>query len=112
MHGSEKQALLTFTVNQGEHDYKNLPSGTPTRKGNLAVGHGGTYAQVDGGLFGKGAQYFLRWLLCGEADASDFFTGNGARQTAWTPRARTSILWRLPPSDFLQRLLRSKEKGR
>jgi len=43
-----------------ERDYKNIPSGIPTWKGNINVGHGGTLGDKDGGRFGK---VLLNWLL-------------------------------------------------
>ncbi|KAF2688142.1 hypothetical protein K458DRAFT_440836 [Lentithecium fluviatile CBS 122367] len=36
----------------GERDYTNMPAGVPKWKGNLLVGHGGSYTQVNGGKFG------------------------------------------------------------
>lgn len=45
---------------QGERDFDNLPSGTPSWKGNIPVGHGGTLNDANGGRFGK---VILNWLL-------------------------------------------------
>ncbi|CAI4214352.1 unnamed protein product [Parascedosporium putredinis] len=61
----------------GERDYVNLPADTPKWKGNLAVGHMGTYAAANGGKFGVAASHWARWILRGDAEAAGFFTGSG-----------------------------------
>ncbi|KAK3995046.1 hypothetical protein QBC44DRAFT_390324 [Cladorrhinum sp. PSN332] len=68
----------------GERDYKLLPAGTPSWKGNLDVGHGGTYSDKDGGKFGVAAVAYFDWLLRGNAKASSFFTdGTEAKNAGW-----------------------------
>jgi len=67
-----------------ERDYKALPSGTPKWKGNLNVGHGGTYTQTNGGKFGVAGGYWLDWLLRGDVSAASFFTGAGAKNDGWS----------------------------
>ena len=69
---------------QGERDYAALPAGVPKWKGNLPVGHGGTYTQVNGGKFGIAASYWVSWLLRGNTTASSYFTGSGAKNDGWT----------------------------
>ncbi|KAG4439957.1 hypothetical protein IFR05_004583 [Cadophora sp. M221] len=68
----------------GERDYKALPSGVPKWKGNLPVGHGGTYTQANGGKFGVAGGYWVDWLLRGNASAASYFTGAGAEDDGWT----------------------------
>jgi hypothetical protein len=62
----------------GERDYKELPAGTPTWKGNLPTGHMGTYMQARGGKFGTAMWKWLDWTLRGSSNSSTFFTGSGA----------------------------------
>ena len=69
---------------QGERDYAALPAGTPKWKGNLPVGHGGTYTENNGGKFGIAASYWVRWLLRGDNSAAAYFTGSGAQNDGWT----------------------------
>jgi hypothetical protein len=48
-----------MSTSQGERDYKLLPTGTPAWKGNLPVGHSGTYKDTNAGKFGvAGAKFF------------------------------------------------------
>ena len=70
-------------VRQGERDYSLLPAGTPSWKGNLDVGHQGTYWETDGGKFGVAAVKFFDWVLRGNATAASFFTGEEAKQSGW-----------------------------
>lgn len=44
----------------GERDYASLPAGTPSWKGNLNVGHGGTYNDVNGGKFAVAGTRYAR----------------------------------------------------
>ncbi|KAK3898484.1 hypothetical protein C8A05DRAFT_37923 [Staphylotrichum tortipilum] len=68
----------------GERDYTLLPAGTPSWKGNLPVGHGGTYGDKDAGKFGVAAVHFVNWLLRGNATSASFFTtGNEAKAAGW-----------------------------
>jgi len=62
---------------QGERDYTFLPATTPKWKGNLNVGHMGTYSQANGGKFGVAASNWAKWLLRGNTTAATFFTGTG-----------------------------------
>jgi len=39
-------------IAKGERDYANMPAGVPKWKGNLPVGHGGTYTEPNDGKFG------------------------------------------------------------
>jgi len=50
----------------------------PSWKGNIPVGHGGTYSQVDGGLFATAGVHWLDWLLKGNTTAAQYFTGPSA----------------------------------
>ncbi len=50
------------------------------------VGHGGTYAQPNGGAFGKVAEAWLKWQLKGDATAEKMFAGPECglcRDTEW-----------------------------
>lgn len=67
----------------GERDYAAMPAGVPKWKGNLNVGHGGTYTQPNGGKFGVAGSHWVQWVLRGNASASAFFTGNGASTDGW-----------------------------
>ncbi|KAK0739898.1 hypothetical protein B0T21DRAFT_437200 [Apiosordaria backusii] len=75
---------------QGERDYRLLPQSTPTWKGNLNVGHGGTYGDQNGGKFGVAAVRFYQWTLRGNATAANFFTNNQeANQDGWSVESRS-----------------------
>jgi len=67
----------------GERDFTLLPVGTPSWKGNLAVGHSGTYKEKNAGKFGVAAVRFVQWLLRGEEEAAGFFNKEvGEAETA------------------------------
>jgi hypothetical protein len=67
----------------GERDYNAMKAGVPKWKGNLNVGHGGTYTQPNGGEFGVIGGHWVRWLLRGESESSAYFTGGGAAGKGW-----------------------------
>jgi len=70
---------------QGESDYRNLPSGTASWKGNLnSVGHGGTYYQYNGGLYAKAIVKWLGLVLRGDASQRAYFENNAAVSDGWT----------------------------
>lgn len=56
-------------------DWGKLPAGLPAFMGNLNVGHGGTYDQVNGGEFGRVAVLYLKWRLKGDTTAGANFVG-------------------------------------
>jgi len=62
---------------QGERDYKALPATTPKWKGNLNVGHMGTFNQANGGKFGVAAANWAKWVLRGNTTAAAYFTDAG-----------------------------------
>ncbi|KAK0639068.1 hypothetical protein B0T16DRAFT_236416 [Cercophora newfieldiana] len=70
-------------------DYGFLPATTPAWKGNLPVGHGGTYRETDAGKFGAAAVNWVQWLLRGDNTAAQFFTGAGAKDAGWTVESRS-----------------------
>jgi hypothetical protein len=72
-----------LTRNQGESDYKLIPAATPRWKGNLNVGHFGTYCHKQGGSFGHGGAHWWRWTLRGDDRGKQYFTGSGARTDGW-----------------------------
>lgn len=73
---------------QGERDYDLLTAGTPSWKGNLAVGHGGTYREMDAGKFGVAAVKFFDWVLRGNAAAASFFTEGEAEEAGWVVESK------------------------
>lgn len=68
----------------GERDYAAMPAGVPKYKGNLPVGHGGTYTQPNGGKFGVMGGHWVDWILRGNTSASDYMTGSGAKSDGWS----------------------------
>ncbi|GIE76320.1 hypothetical protein Aph02nite_22700 [Actinoplanes philippinensis] len=56
-------------------DWGKLPAGLPAFMGNLNVGHGGTYDQVNGGEFARVAVLYLKWRLKGDTAAGAQFAG-------------------------------------
>ncbi|KAL2072919.1 hypothetical protein VTL71DRAFT_10243 [Oculimacula yallundae] len=89
--GAIKKPVFYFMGGSGdmayanaERDYKALPAGVPKWKGNLNVGHGGTYTQTNGGKFGIAGGYWLDWLLRGDTSAASYFTGAGAKNDGWS----------------------------
>ncbi|KAK4646422.1 hypothetical protein QC761_210330 [Podospora bellae-mahoneyi] len=79
-----------LTEDQGERDYRLLPQSTPTWKGNLNVGHGGTYGDQNGGKFGVAAVRYYQWVLRGNATAANFFTNNQeASRDGWSVESRS-----------------------
>lgn len=69
--------LLTIYL-QGERDYDNLSSGTPSWKGNNGAGHGSTYGDDNGGATCLGASRMAQWLLRGDTSAAQWFKGGSA----------------------------------
>ncbi|KAL1841660.1 hypothetical protein VTJ49DRAFT_6766 [Mycothermus thermophilus] len=67
----------------GERDYNGMSPGVPKWKGNLNVGHGGTYTDYNGGRFGVAGSYWVEWLLRGNQQAASYFTGDGAQRDGW-----------------------------
>jgi hypothetical protein len=70
-------------INGGEKDMA-YPNGVddfakidtvPVAMANIDVGHGGTYAQPNGGEFGKVAVAWLKWQLKGDKTAEKMFAG-------------------------------------
>lgn len=68
----------------GERDYGAMPAGVPKWKGNLDVGHGGTYNDPNGGKFGVIGGYWVEWIMRGDASAADYLIGDGAKQDGWS----------------------------
>ncbi|MFE5243865.1 MULTISPECIES: poly(ethylene terephthalate) hydrolase family protein [unclassified Streptomyces] len=56
-------------------DWDRLPAGLPAFSGNLDVGHYGTYAEPNGGEFGRVGVNWLKWQLKGDAVARAEFVG-------------------------------------
>jgi hypothetical protein len=68
----------------GERDYNAMQAGVPKWKGNLNVGHGGTYTDYNGGKFGVIGANWVKWILRGDTSASAYLTGSGARNDGWS----------------------------
>jgi hypothetical protein len=53
--------------------------------GNWApTGHGGTFNELNGGVYGVAASHWVNWVLRGKASSATFFTGNEASAAGWT----------------------------
>jgi Cellulose binding domain len=75
-------------------DWGKLPAGLPAFMGNLNVGHGGTYDQVNGGEFGRVAVLYLKWRLKGDTTAGANFVGAdcGLCHTQWQVQQKNLTL--------------------
>jgi hypothetical protein len=76
-------------------DWGKLPAGLPAFMGNLNVGHGGTYNQLNGGEFGRVAVLYLKWRLKGDTEAGTDFVGADCglcRNTAWQVQQKNLTL--------------------
>lgn len=80
-------------------DYTLLPTTTPAWKGNLPVGHLGTYADENGGKFGVAVTSFLQWVLRGNETAAEFFVGSGAAGDGWSVEERALDGIQVTPID-------------
>ena len=83
-------------------DWGKLPAGLPAFMGNLHVGHGGTYAQTNGGEFGRVAVLYLKWRLKGDPTAgAQLRRANcGLCRTQWQVQQKNLTLdVRTPPSS-------------
>lgn len=71
-------------------DWDRLPAGLPAFLGNLDVGHFGTFAEPNGGEFGRVGSHWLAWQLKGDPDARAEFVGTdcGLCSTEWDVRQR------------------------
>ncbi|ROO88787.1 hypothetical protein EDD29_6469 [Actinocorallia herbida] len=71
-------------------DWARLPAGLPAFMGNLDVGHMATYAEPNGGEFGRVGSAWLKWRLKGDAAAKSLFVGPncGLCGTAWDVRQK------------------------
>ena len=67
----------------GERDYRGLPAGVASWKGNQNTGHGATYDRPNGGSFAIAAAKWLQFVLQGNSEAATWFKGNGAQQAGW-----------------------------
>ncbi|PDP84534.1 alpha/beta hydrolase [Glycomyces fuscus] len=66
-------------------DYGRLPRGLPAFIGHLDVGHYGTFAEPNGGEYGRVGVAWLRWQLKGDQQARREFVGEdcGLCSTEW-----------------------------
>jgi hypothetical protein len=70
----------------GMDDFKRL-NHVPVAAANLPVGHGGTYAEENGGKAAEVAVQWLNWQLRGDETAKRFFVGSDCglcKDKAWT----------------------------
>jgi dienelactone hydrolase len=70
INGGEKDIAYA----NGMDDFEKINK-VPVAMANFDVGHGGTYAQPNGGAFGKVAVAWLQWQLKGDASAEKMFVG-------------------------------------
>ncbi|WP_232234628.1 cellulose binding domain-containing protein [Actinoplanes sp. N902-109] len=79
-------------------DWGKLPAGLPAFMGNLNVGHGGTYDQVNGGEFGRVAVLWLKWQLLGDTTAGAAFVGSdcGLCHSQWQVQQKNLSLGGTP----------------
>ena len=61
-----------------------MVAGVPKWKGNLPVGHGGTYSEANGGKFGIIGANWVQWFLRGNITASNYLTGADAKTDGWS----------------------------
>jgi hypothetical protein len=73
--------------------------------GNYAPkGHGGTFNEINGGVYGVGASHWVNWMLRGNASSADFFTGAGAKSAGWTEiESKNMASIKVPPPILAQR---------
>jgi len=81
----------------GERDYNYMPGGTPKWKGNLNVGHGGTYHENNGGKFGTIGARWVQWVMRGNATASQYLNGDGAKNAGWSVVSKDSDKLKVVP---------------
>lgn len=82
--------MLTFHE-QGERDYAALPDDLPSWKGNLNVGHGGTYGEPNGGLFAEAVANWMLWQFKGDAEAEAYFDDGAANFNGWDDAVSQNI---------------------
>ena len=70
INGGEKDIAYA----NGMDDFQKIDK-VPVAMANFDVGHGGTYAQPNGGEFGKVAVAWLQWQLKGDKTAEKMFSG-------------------------------------
>ena len=70
----------------GKKDISTLPAGLPAWLGNWApTGHGGTYNQLNGGVYGVAGSRWVNWVLRVDSVAGKWFTDNASAQDeGWT----------------------------
>lgn len=71
-----------IAYNNGMDDYRRI-NHVPILVGNLDVGHGGTYAQPNGGDYAKVATAWYKWQLQGDQEAAKLFTGDAPELAGW-----------------------------
>ncbi len=79
----------------GKRDFELMPAKVPTFYGVYpSVGHGGTYAEDNGGAYGIAAVAWLKWQLMGDTSAAGrgYFVGDGCgicNDTSWSVASRS-----------------------
>ncbi|WP_017571652.1 hypothetical protein [Nocardiopsis halotolerans] len=71
-------------------DYGRIPSDLPAFIGHLDVGHYGTFAEPNGGEYGRVGTAWLEWRLKGDEEAARMFVGDdcGLCSTEWDTDSR------------------------
>jgi hypothetical protein len=66
-------------------DYEALPASMPSFKADYAPrGHGGTYREANGGIYGVAASHWLKWVFFGDEDSAKWFKGDQPTKDGWT----------------------------
>lgn len=74
-------------------DWAKLPQTLPAWMGNINAGHMGTYAQANGGEFGRVAVLYYKWRLMDDKNAGAQFVGtNCGLCKTWTVQQRNLTL--------------------
>jgi hypothetical protein len=62
-----------------------MANGVPSWVGSWEKGgHGGTYNEVNGGVYGVAASNWLTWVFFGDKRAADWFKNGGPEMSGWT----------------------------
>ena len=61
-------------------------------------GHGGTFNEINGGIYGAAASHWVNWMLRGNVSSASFFTGGGAKSAGWSDISSKNLdKIKLPP---------------
>jgi hypothetical protein len=69
--------------------------------GNYAPkGHGGTFNEINGGVYGVAASKWVNWVLRGDVEAGKWFTDGLKEKDNWTEIESRSLDKFTPPSPL------------